>query len=250
MANPVLNNTTFRNIAVESDAGRMSIKGTIYKSLALLLMVFAAGAFTWKVVNESIDPSAYTSWMFGGLIVGFILAMVITFKPKAAPYLSPIYAAAEGLVLGSVSAIYNNAFATTAPNIIINAVLLTMLCAFVMLIFYRTGFVKVNGTFMRVLSVALTTILVFYIGSWILSLFGVDMTLLHGATPLSIGISVIITAVAAFSLIMDYYAIEQSANLGAPKYMEWYCAFGFMVTLIWLYLEILSLLAKIAGSEK
>ena len=165
MANPVLNNTTFRNIAVESDAGRMSIKGTIYKSLALLLMVFAAGAFTWKVVNESIDPSAYTSWMFGGLIVGFILAMVITFKPKAAPYLSPIYAAAEGLVLGSVSAIYNNAFATTAPNIIINAVLLTMLCAFVMLIFYRTGFVKVNGTFMRVLSVALTTILVFYIGS-------------------------------------------------------------------------------------
>lgn len=250
MANPVLNTSAFKNIETASAGAAMSIRGTLYKSLALLLMIFVAGALTWRVVNESINPAAYNSWMFGGLIVGFILAMVISFNPKTAPCLSPLYAAAEGLVLGSVSALYNNAFASIAPNIIINAVLLTMLCAFVMLLFYRTGFVKVNGTFMRVLSVSLTTILIFYIGSWIISLFGVDMTLLHGATPLSIGISIVITAVAAFSLIMDYHVIERNSSLRAPKFMEWYCAFGVMVTLVWLYLEILSLLAKIAGSNK
>ncbi len=249
MANPVLNNTTFRRVAAANPSGVMTVKGTITKAFLLLLMVMAAGAYTWKIYYESINPASVNGWMLGGLIVGFISAMVISFKPNTAPFLSPIYAAAEGLFLGAISARYNHVFAETAPNIVANAFILTLLCAFIMLTVYRTGLIKVNGTFMKVLSVSLITILVFYIGSWLLTLFGVDVSLLHGSTPMSIGISCIITGVAAFSLLSDYHFIEQASMAGAPKQLEWYGAFGLMVTLVWLYLEILKLLAKLNSRD-
>ncbi len=249
MANPVLNDAIFRREASVSQSGVMTVKGTVTKALLLLVLVVAAGAYTWKMYYEAINPASITGWMWGGLIVGFISAMIISFKPKTAPFLAPVYAAAEGLVLGAVSAIYNNAFAETAPNIVTNAVLLTLLCAFIMLTVYRSGIIKVNGTFMRVLSISLITILVFYLGGIILSLFGVDMSLLYGNSPLSIGISCVIVGVAAFSLLADYKFIEDAAASGAPKQMEWYGAFGLMVTLVWLYLEILKLLGKINSRE-
>lgn len=245
MANPVLNESIFRKSAVANASGVMTVKGTIMKSLLLLFMVIIAGAYTWKIYYDSINPASVNGWMFGGLIVGFIVAMIISFKPTTAPFLSPIYAASEGLVLGAFSAIYNDAFAETAPNIVSNAIFLTVLCALIMFTVYRSGIIKVNGTFMKVITVSLITIAVFYLGSMLLSLFGVNMTLLHGNSPLSIGISCIIVAVAAFSLLMDYNFIEQASAQGAPKYMEWYGAFGLMVTLVWLYLEILKLLGKV-----
>jgi uncharacterized YccA/Bax inhibitor family protein len=114
---------------------------------------------------------------------------------------------------------------------------------------YRSGLVKVNSTFMKVLHIALISILVFYLGSWLVSLFGVNLTMLHNSSPLSIGISLVIVAVAAFSLLMDFEFISQASAAGAPKYMEWYGAFGLTVTLVWLYLEILKLLAKFANRE-
>ncbi len=249
MANPVLNDAIFRREVSASQSGVMTVKGTVTKALLLLILVVAAGAYTWKMYYEAINPASITGWMWGGLIVGFISAMIISFKPKTAPFLAPIYAASEGLVLGAVSAIYNNAFAETAPNIITNAVLLTLLCAFIMLTVYRSGMIKVNGTFMRVLSISLITILVFYLGGIILSLFGVDMSLLYGNSPLSIGISCVIVGVAAFSLLAYYKFIEDAAASGAPKQMEWYGAFGLMVTLVWLYMEILKLLGKISSRE-
>ncbi len=251
MSNPVLNNSIFRkgSTAAYGASGTMTIKGTLAKSILLLMMIVAAGAYTWKVYYESIDPMSIRGWMMGGVFVGFILAMIISFKPKAAPILAPIYAAAEGLALGGVSAIYNNAFAEVAPNIVSNAVLLTLICAFVMLSIYRSGLVKVNGTFMKVLTIALISIMIFYIGSFIISLFGVDMSILHNSSPLSIGISCVITVVAAFCLLSDFHFIEQASAAGAPKYMEWYGAFGLMVTLVWLYLEILKLLAKFSSRE-
>ncbi len=249
MANPVLNDAIFRREAAASQNGVMTVKGTVTKALLLLVLVVAAGAYTWKMFYEAIDPSSVTGWMWGGLIVGLISAMVISFKPKTAPFLAPVYAAAEGLVLGAVSAVYNNAFAETAPNIVTNAVLLTLLCAFIMLTVYRSGLIKVNGTFMKVLSISLITILVFYLGGMILSLFGVDMSLLYGNSLLSIGISCVIVGVAAFSLLADYKFIEDASAAGAPKQMEWYGAFGLMVTLVWLYLEILKLLGKVSSKE-
>ncbi|MBR5856818.1 MAG: Bax inhibitor-1/YccA family protein [Bacteroidales bacterium] len=250
MANPVLNDTLFKkSAAVFTESGTMTVKGTMTKALLLLLLVIAAGAYTWKIFYEAINPASISGWMWGGVIVGFICAMVISFKPNTAPFLSPVYAAAEGLVLGAVSAIYNSAFAETAPNIISNAVILTLLCALVMLTIYRTGIIKVNGTFARVITVSLITIFIFYMGSMLLSMFGVNLEILHGSSPLSIGISVLIVGIAAFSLLMDYKFIEQASVMGAPKQMEWYGAFGLMVTLVWLYLEILKLLGKINSRE-
>ena len=245
MANPVLNENIFRNQAYTyGKTGVMTIGGTATKTLLLLLMVIAGAAYTWKLYYNAINPQSITGWMFGGLIVAFIMAMIISFKPKTAQFLSPIYAAGEGLALGGISAIFNEQFALTAPNIVIHAVSLTLVTALVMLTVYRSGLIKVNGTFMKVLSIALISIMVFYIGTWIVSLFGVNLS-----SPLSIGISLVIVAVAAFSLLMDYEFIRQASYAGAPKYMEWYGAFGLTVTLVWLYLELLKLLAKFANRE-
>lgn len=244
MANPVLSEKIFKKSAVADSSGVMTVGGTATKTLLLLLMVIAGAAYTWKIYYEAINPASIQGWMIGGAITGFILALIISFVPKTAPFLSPIYAAAQGLFLGGISAIFNDAFAVSAPNIVINSVILTMLTAVIMFTVYRSGIIKVNGTFMRVMSIALITIMVFYLGSFLLSLFGVNVSMLHDSSPLSIGISIVIVAVAAFSLLMDYHFIEQASAAGAPKYMEWYGAFGLMVTLIWLYLEILKLLAK------
>lgn len=247
--NPVLSDNIFRNSA-HTGKGVMTIGGTATKTLLLLLMVIAGAAYTWKIFYNSANPTSVQGWMIGGAIVGFILAMVISFKPKSAPFLAPIYAASEGLFLGGISAVFNNAFAETAPNIIINAVALTLLTALIMFTVFRSGLIKVNGTFMKVMYIALITIMVFYLGSWLLSLFGVNMSILHDSSPLSIGISIVIVGVAAFSLLMDYNFIQSASAMGAPKYMEWYGAFGLIVTLVWLYLEILKLLAKFAGNRE
>lgn len=244
MGNPVLSEQLFRKSAQSGATGVMTVGGTATKTLLLLFMVIAGAAYSWKMYYEAINPASVNGWMMGGALVGFILAMVISFKPTTAPFLSPIYAAAEGLFLGGISAMFNNQFAETAPNIVINSVALTLLTALIMFTVYRANIIKVNGTFMKVMSIALITIVVFYFGSFILSLFGVDTSVLHNSSPLSIGISIVIVAVAAFSLLMDYNFIEKASAAGAPKYMEWYGAFGLIVTLVWLYLEILKLLAK------
>ena len=250
MANPVLNENIFRKeSAVYSNTGTMTVGGTATKTLLLLLMVVAGAAYSWKLYYNAINPQSITGWMFGGLIVAFIMAMIISFRPKSAPFLSPVYAAGEGLALGGISAIFNEQFALTAPNIVTNAVALTLVTAVVMFTVYRSGLVKVNSTFTKVLSIALISIMVFYLGSWIVSLFGVNLTMLHNSSPLSIGISLVIVAVAAFSLLMDFEFIRQASSAGAPKYMEWYGAFGLTVTLVWLYLELLKLLAKLANRE-
>ncbi len=249
MGNPVLSEQLFRKSAQSSSTGIMTVSGTATKTLLLLFMVIAGAAYSWKMYYEAINPASVNGWMIGGALVGFALAMVISFKPTTAPFLSPIYAAAEGLFLGGISAMFNNQFAETAPNIVINSVALTLLTALIMFTVYRANIIKVNGTFMKVMTIALITIMVFYIGSFIISLFGVNISVLHDSSPLSIGISIVIVAVAAFSLLMDYNFIEKAAAAGAPKYMEWYGAFGLIVTLVWLYLEILKLLAKFSNRD-
>ncbi|PKP42146.1 MAG: hypothetical protein CVT93_05650 [Bacteroidetes bacterium HGW-Bacteroidetes-10] len=247
--NPVLSEKIFKKEAVEYSAGTMTAKGTAMKSLLLLIMVLAGASYTWKVFYEAINPASVQPWLWGGAIGGFVVAMIISFKPNLAQYLAPIYAVLEGLFLGAVSAMFNQAFAESAPGIVMNAVLLTMLTAFVMFLVYRSGLIKVNDKFIRIISIAIGAIALYYVVTIILSLFGVNLVMLHNSGPLSIGISLIIIGVAAFSLMLDFNFIEKASAAGAPKYMEWYGAFGLMVTLIWLYLEILKLLAKFAGSR-
>lgn len=251
MANPVLSEKIFRtNQATSASTGTMTVKGTATKSLILILMILAGAMYTWKIAYEAINPASLQPWMWGGVIGGFVVAMIISFKPIWAQYLAPIYAVLEGLFLGAISAVFSQAFAATAPGIVMNATLLTILTAVVMLIIYRTNLIKVDGKFARIMTIAIGAIALYYLVSMVLSLFGVNLTMLHNSGPLSIGISLVIIGVAAFSLLMDYEFIVRASESGAPKYMEWYGAFGLMVTLVWLYLEILKILAKFAGNRE
>lgn len=251
MANPVLSEKIFKtNQATSASTGTMTVKGTATKSLVLILMILAGAMYTWKIAYEAINPASLQPWMWGGVIGGFVVAMIISFKPIWAQYLAPIYAVLEGLFLGAISAVFSQAFAATAPGIVMNATLLTILTAVVMLIIYRTNLIKVDGKFARIMTIAIGAIALYYIVSMVLSLFGVNLTMLHNSGPLSIGISLVIIGVAAFSLLMDYEFIVRASESGAPKYMEWYGAFGLMVTLVWLYLEILKILAKFAGNRE
>lgn len=249
MANPVLTEKIFRDASVSESSGVMTVRGTAVKSLVLILMVLAGASYTWKVFYEAINPASVNPWMWGGVIGGFITAIIISFKPKLAQYLAPLYAVLQGLFLGAISAMFNQAFAESAPGIVMNATLLTIITALVMLLVYRSRIIKVDGKFARIMVIAVGAIAFYYFISIILSLFGVNLTLLHNSGPLSIGISIVIILVAAFSLLLDFNFIEKASQAGAPKYMEWYGAFGLMVTLIWLYLEMLKLLAKFAGNR-
>ncbi len=249
MANPVLTQKIFQKEISGASTSTMTIKGTALKSLVLVLMVLAGASYTWKVFYESINPASVSPWMWGGAIGGFIVAIIISFNPKSAQFLAPVYAVLEGLFLGAISATFSLAFAESAPGLVMNATLLTILTTLSMLLLYRTRLIKVNGKFARIMTIAISAIAFYYIVSIILSLFGVNLTMLHDSGPLSIGISIVIVAVAAFSLLMDFHFIEKASQAGAPKYMEWYGAFALMVTIIWLYLEILKLLAKFAGSR-
>lgn len=262
--NPILQEKKFSpaegQIIIE-EGECMTVKGSIVKTSLLLVLLLVAAAFAWKVTNDSINPSAPMYYLLGGVIGGFILAMIITFKPKTAPYLSSIYAAAEGLALGCISAVYNGYAIASAqakgtavdPNgissLISGAILLTVITTFVMLLLYRTGAVKVNDKFNRIIKVALISILVFYVIGIVVSLFGGTngqfYQLFFGNSILAIVINIIIVGVAAFSLMQDFDLIVKGSQMGAPKYMEWYAAFGLMVTLVWLYLEILRLLSRI-----
>lgn len=249
MSNPVLSERVFQKESVLSQSGTMTVKGTAMKSLVLVLMVLAGASYTWKVFYEAINPATINPWMWGGAIGGFITAIIISFKPQLAQYLAPIYAVLQGLFLGAISAMFSAAFAQTAPGIVMNATLLTITTALVMLLVYRMNIIKVDGKFAKIMIIAIGAIAFYYVISIVLSMFGVNLTMLQDSGPLSIGISIIIVLVAAFSLLMDFNFIEKASAAGAPKYMEWYGAFGLMVTLIWLYLEILKLLAKFAGNR-
>ncbi len=247
MANPVLSEKIFRGAGSAASSETMTVNGTMTKTILLVLMVVAAAAYSWKVFYSSVDPAGSTIsfLMWGGLIGAFILAMIISFKPNLAQYLSPIYAVGEGLAIGGVSAMVNLQFAEKAPNIVLNAVALTLVTAIIMLGIYRFRIIKVTAKLQRVIYVALISIVVFYLGIFLLNLFGVDMSMLTNNSPLAIGINVVIAAVAAFSLLTDYDFIEKASYSGAPKYMEWYGAFALVVTLVWLYLEILKLLSRL-----
>ncbi|MDR2564112.1 MAG: Bax inhibitor-1/YccA family protein [Prevotellaceae bacterium] len=229
--------------------GNMTIAGTVQKTGLLTAMTILAGAYTWKMVYGAISVSTVIPWMLGGAIAGLVFSLIIVYRPKTAPYLSILYAAAEGLFLGAISALFEVAFAEKFPGIVVTAVCITLLTALVMLFVYQTRLIKVTNKLRSVVVVATFSVVIFYCLGMLLRLFGVNLDLIYGTSLLSIGISVVIVIIAAFNLLLDFDFIEKGAAAGAPKYMEWYGAFGLMVTLVWLYMEILRLLAKIAGRD-
>jgi uncharacterized YccA/Bax inhibitor family protein len=236
--NPVLKESAFAGQMATGEA--MTIQGTVNKTGLLLLFVVVAAAWTWGL-SRSETPEAAIPWAVGGALAGFLAALVTIFKKTWSPISASIYAICEGLFLGGISAIFERSY----PGIAVQAISLTFAVLLVMLLAYKFGIIRATRGFKLGVIAATGAIALVYLVNMVMSLFfHTQMSFLSSSTPLSIGISVVVVIVAALNLILDFDMIENAARLGAPKYMEWYGAFGMMVTLIWLYLEILRLLGK------
>ncbi len=248
-SNPVLKEKVFSKEASLNSSMAMTVNGTIEKTGILLLVLIIAASYTWGVFFNSGDMEnamgSVGGWLIGGALGGFAVAIATTFMKKYAGFLAPIYAVLEGLFLGAISAVFESMY----PGIVMNAVLGTFATFLVMLFAYRTGLIKVTEKFRAVIFVATGAIAVMYLLSWILGMFGIGMSFLHDSSMLSIGISIVVIIIAALNLLLDFDFIERGSAMGAPKYMEWYSAFGLLVTLVWLYIEFLRLLAKLQGRD-
>lgn len=249
-SNPVLNENVFtRDYTYSSEV--MTINGTINKTALMLLLVIASAVFTWNkffnaiAVNPEGGMAAVAPWLIAGGIGGLITALITAFRPKSSGISAPIYAVFQGLLLGGLSAFFESMY----NGLVMRAVLLTLAVFAAMLFLYRSGIIKVTQKFMLGVFAATAGIALVYLVSFIGGFFGLEFSFLHGNSNFSIGFSLVIVAVAALNLVLDFSFIERASASGSPKYMEWYGAFGLMVTLIWLYLEILRLLSKIASRE-
>jgi uncharacterized YccA/Bax inhibitor family protein len=251
-ANPTLNANTFQRLDRRPGQNQMTISGAVNKTGALLILLVASSAITWNMIaTNTISPMVCT---FGGLIGGLILAIITCFKKTWAPVTAPLYAIVEGLFVGGVSIMYATfagpqGFGGTGGSIVMQAVVLTFGVLFTMLAAYRLGIIRATEKFRMGVVAATGGIMLFYLVAILLGFFGVNIPHLHEATPLGIGISVFIIIIAALNLVLDFDLIENGAKQGAPKYMEWFCAFGLIVTLVWLYIEILRLLAMLASKR-
>jgi uncharacterized YccA/Bax inhibitor family protein len=245
-SNPALGDKTFRDLsrgglggAIDA-ANRMTLSGTANKTGILLVCAFATAAYTWYRFTLTRDPADVAGLLLVGVFGGFICAMVTVFKKEWAPITAPIYALLEGLFLGGVSAMFDIRY----PGIAIQAVGLTFGTLLVLLMAYSTGMIKLNDKMRLGIVAATGGIAVFYLVQMVMGFFGIHLVAINGSGPIGIGFSLFVCAIAALNLVLDFDFIEKGVAYGAPKYMEWYGAFGIMVTLVWLYLEILRLLSK------
>ena len=216
-------------------SGSMSLQSTINKTGFLLLLCMASAAFAWT------HPQLEAVCIIVGLVGGLIACLAGTFAPKTSPIAAPAYAVLEGLCMGAISLIFETHF----PGIVANAVLLTFSVLGLMLVLYSTRIIRVTERFMMGVMMATGAIALVYVIDMVLSLFHVQVPFLHSNRPVGIIISVVIAGVAAFNLLVDFAVIESNVQQGAPKYMEWYCGMALLVTLVWLYLQILDLLSKL-----
>ena len=227
---------------VIDESQRMTVNGTINKTGIMLMIVVAVGAWAWNYAMTNL--SSASTIMYVGLIGGLISGIVTAFKPNVAHIGTPIYAVFKGLFLGTVSAFFEARY----PGIVMQAVGLTLAVMFAMLFSYRTGLIKVTETFKKVVIFATMGIAIFYLIS-LIAMFGFGANISYfdteNVTPMSIGLSFVIVGIAALNLVLDFDFIEQGAANNMPKQMEWYGAFGLLVTILWLYLELLRLLAKL-----
>ena len=238
-ANPTLSDNTFRGYGrAIASSDTMTIQGTVNKSAVLLLLVLLSSVWTWRLYYTA--AGSLGVWIFGGAIGGFIVAMITVFKKQWAAMTAPLYALLEGLVLGGISSMLEGSY----PGIVIQAVGLTFGTLFGLLFAYKSGMIKATENFKLGVVSATGGIAVVYMVTMLLGFFGIRMPYIHESGMIGIGFSLFVVIIAALNLVLDFDFIESVAAQGAPKYMEWYGAFGLMVTLIWLYIEILRLLSK------
>lgn len=246
--NPVMNANTFTRQymgnATMSPSTTMTMNGTITKTAILLCLVVAGAIYPWYEVSVNKNMNIWPLFLIGG-IGGLIFALITSFKPNFSPVTAPIYALLEGLALGGISAIYN----IQSQGIALQAMMLTVAVLFLMLFLYRTKIIQVTDKFRMVVVCATGAIMLLYLVSFVLSFFSISIPFMHGSGWMSIGISLVIVVVAALNLALDFDLIETGSKTGAPKYMEWFGAFALLVTLVWLYLEMLRLLSKLKGRD-
>lgn len=240
-SNPALQGDLFRGQAGAFGAEAMTVSGTVNKAGILSICAVASAAWIWSRSFSAPSAGTLGPFILIGAIGGFVVALATIFKKQWAPFTAPLYALLEGLFLGGVSASLEVRF----PGIAMQAVALTFGTLFALLLAYRSGLIPVTAKFRLGLVTATGGIAVFYLITLVLGFFGVHFNSIYGAGLVGIGFSVFVVIVAALNLVLDFDLIETGARMGAPKYMEWYGAFALMVTLVWLYLEIINLLSKL-----
>ena len=245
--NPTLTEKMFdKSMHLEANLqGTMSVRGAINKFGFLMLMVLAGAGYSWHLFEEG-QTGQLTTLMMVGIIGGLITAVAISFKPNWAAYLAPLYGLLEGLFIGAISAMLNEAFAKKYPGLVMQAVGLTFGVAIAMFLLYNFRVIKATEKFKSVIIASTLGIGIFYFLTIVLGWFGVNVTFMYDSSMLSIGISLFVVAIAALNLILDFDMIERGAEMGAPKFMEWYGAFALLV---WLYMEILRLLSKLGNNK-
>ncbi|GAA5079764.1 Bax inhibitor-1/YccA family protein [Lysobacter panacisoli] len=244
--NPALKESTFLDLAsgtvVRRDSDAMTLSGTVNKTGLLLLLSVITAAFAWSQISFTAEGAVGAGpYLLGGAIGGLVLAMVTIFKKEWSPVTAPMYALVEGFFLGAISAIYNHRF----EGIVLQAVMLTFGTLFALLFAYRSGLIKATENFKLGVVAATGGIALLYLVTMGLGLFGIRMPYIHESGLIGIGFSLFVVVIAALNLVLDFDFIESGVEQNAPKYMEWYGAFGLMVTLVWLYIEFLRLLSKL-----
>jgi len=238
--NPMFSDKTFSETIIDASVERMTLQGTVNKVGISLILVMLSASYTWnQYFNNGADSVA--GLMLGGTIIGLIFALITIFKRTWAPITAPLYALAKGFALGGISAMYEAQFG----GITMQAVTLTFATMFGLLFAYKTGIIKPDKNFMLMVFAGTFAIFAVYMVNFIMMFFGASIGFIHDNGIFGIGFSLVVVAIAALNLVLDFDYIEQGAEQGAPKYLEWYGAFSLMVTLIWLYLEILRLLSKL-----
>jgi uncharacterized YccA/Bax inhibitor family protein len=245
--NPALKDTTFLDLRsghlVARDGEAMTLNGTVNKTGLLLFLAVLTAAFAWRSIDISADgvSANATIFLWGGAIGGLVFALATIFKPTWSPVTAPMYALLEGLFLGTISAIYDFRF----HGIVLQAVMLTAGTLFALLFAYRSGMIKVTENFRLGVVAATGGVALIYLATMVLGLFGINIPYIHQSGLIGIGFSLAVVVIASLNLVLDFDFIETGVEQGAPKHMEWYAAFGLMVTLVWLYLEFLRLLSKL-----
>ncbi|MDP9070228.1 MAG: Bax inhibitor-1/YccA family protein [Actinomycetota bacterium] len=255
MANPALNEKTFSVQRVRSlDPSvlfegpeaqpwrtRMTLDGVILRSAMLFPVLLATSWLGWRSVERTELDVRLPGWLLPVVLVGLVIAVVTVFKPKVSPYTAPAYAAVEGLVVGAISSMYDFRF----EGIVLQAVMLTGAVFAIMLGLYTTRVVRVTDRLRKTVMVATLAVVAVYLVSLVMRAFGADVPMIHDNGAVGILFSLAVVGIASFNLLLDFDLIEKGVAAGAPKWMEWYAAFGLLVTLVWLYLELLRLLSKL-----
>jgi uncharacterized YccA/Bax inhibitor family protein len=244
--NPALGEKAFTQSISISGEETMTVKGTLNKFGILFLMTMATAGLAWKMASSGVEIVTY---MWVSLFAGLGIGVIMTIKKNLSPYLAPVYALVEGFFVGGISAYYNYAFEKIAPDIITQAVALTFGVVIAMYGLYRFNIIRATPIFKKVIITATLGIGIFYLISIGLHFAHIDIPFIHEGSTIGIIFSLVVVGLAAMNLILDFDLIENGAKMGAPKYMEWYGSFALLVTIVWLYIEILRLLSKLAKRD-